>query len=44
MRIFKTKAFARFAKKAKLDDNSLYKAVMEAEQGLIAGDLGRRGN
>ena len=40
MRIFKTKAFSRFAKKAKLDDNSLYKAVMEAEQGLIAGDLG----
>ena len=40
MRIFKNKAFARFAKKAALDDKSLCLAVREAEQGLVSADLG----
>ncbi|QFY42772.1 type II toxin-antitoxin system RelE/ParE family toxin [Candidatus Methylospira mobilis] len=40
MRIFKNKAFARFAKKAGIDDPSLCKAVMDAEQGLIDANLG----
>lgn len=40
MRIFKTKAFARFARKARLLDVSLEEAVEAAERGLIDADLG----
>lgn len=40
MRIFKNKSFARFAKKADLDDPTLRKAVDDAERGLIDARLG----
>ena len=40
MRIFKNKSFARFAKKAEINDSALCKAVKDAEQGLIDADLG----
>lgn len=40
MRVLKTKAFARFARKAALDDAALCKAVADAERGLIDADLG----
>ena len=40
MRIFKTKVFGRFARKADLDDGSLRKAVAEVERGLVDADLG----
>ena len=40
MRIFKNKAFARFAAKANISDAALCKAVRDAERGLIAADLG----
>ena len=40
MRVFKTKAFARFARKAALNDAALCKAVADAERGLIDADLG----
>lgn len=40
MRVFKTKPFARFARKAGLDDAALCKAVADAERGLVDADLG----
>jgi hypothetical protein len=40
VRIFKNKAFARFARKAALSDQSLCQAVQDAERGLVAADLG----
>ncbi len=40
MRVFKTKVFVRFARKARLDDAALRKAVADAERGLIDADLG----
>ena len=40
MRTFKTKAFTRFADKAGIPDLALCRAVRDAEQGLIAVDLG----
>jgi hypothetical protein len=40
MRIFINKAFARFARKAKLDDAALCKAIALAESGLVDADLG----
>lgn len=40
MRIFKTKAFARFARKEGLDDARLRDAVARAERGLVDADLG----
>ena len=40
MRIFKTKAFTRFAGKSGIPDLALCRAVQEAERGLIAADLG----
>lgn len=40
MRVFKTKWFARFAKRENIDDACLYKAIERAEQGLIDADLG----
>ena len=42
MRIFKNKAFDRFARKAALGDEALKKAVSDAERGLIDADLGGR--
>ncbi len=40
MRIFKNKPFARFARKAGLDDGELRKAVDDATKGLVDADLG----
>ena len=40
MQTFKTKAFARFAKREGLDDAALREAVRRAESGLIDADLG----
>ena len=40
MRIFKNKEFVRFARKARISDAVLCKAVMNAEKGLIDADLG----
>nr|WP_314116880.1 type II toxin-antitoxin system RelE/ParE family toxin [uncultured Aggregatibacter sp.] len=40
MRIFKTKAFDKFAQKNHITDDDLFDAVMRAEQGLIDADLG----
>ena len=40
MRLFKTKSFARFAKKAGIGDSELRGAVDAAERGLVAADLG----
>jgi hypothetical protein len=40
VRVFKTRVFARFARKAKLGDQALRDAVTEIERGLIHADLG----
>lgn len=40
MRIFKTKAFAKFAKKKQIMDEDLIDAVERANQGLIDANLG----
>ena len=40
MRIFKTKPFARFARKAGIADADLCKAIDDAERGLVDADLG----
>jgi hypothetical protein len=40
MRVFKTKSFARFARKARLVDDILCAAIANASRGLIDADLG----
>ena len=40
VRIFKTKPFARFARRTGLDDEVLLRAIGAAERGLIDADLG----
>ncbi len=40
MRLFKTKGFARFARREKITDANLREAVSRAERGLIDADLG----
>jgi hypothetical protein len=40
MRIFKTRLFARWAKKEKLSDSLLRQAIREMETGLVDGNLG----
>jgi len=40
LRIFKTKVFAKFAKKEQINDSVLCEAVERAERGLIDADLG----
>lgn len=40
MRVFKTKIFARYARKESIADESLCEAVDRAAQGLIDADLG----
>lgn len=40
MRTFKTKSFSRFAEKAGIPDAALCRAILDAERGLIAADLG----
>ena len=41
MRVFKTKWFARFARKERISDDRLAGAVREIENGLNDGDLGQ---
>ena len=40
MRIFKTRYFARFARQEAILDDTLAKAIRDAESGLIAAELG----
>ena len=40
MQVFKNKAFARFARKAGIGDGMLCEAILAAENGLIAANLG----
>jgi len=40
MRVFKTKVFARFARKERVNDRDLIEAIERAEQGLIDAALG----
>lgn len=40
MRVFKTKVFARFARRERIDDRSVCEAVDRAAVSLIDGDLG----
>lgn len=40
MRVFTTKAFSKFARKERLTDKQLRKAVAELEDGLFDADLG----
>jgi hypothetical protein len=40
MRIFKTRWFARFAKREDISDDRLADAIARAERGLIDADLG----
>ena len=40
MRIFKTRIFAKWADKERLDDDSLKMVIREMEQGLIDAELG----
>jgi hypothetical protein len=40
VRVFKNKAFARFARKCDITDLALCQAIQEADEGLIAADLG----
>lgn len=40
MRVFKNKAFMRFAKSANIGDAALCRAIRDAERGLLAADLG----
>lgn len=40
MRIYKTRAFSKWAVKEGLNDNALYAAVEEMERGLIDAELG----
>ncbi len=40
MQVFKTKAFARFARQQSISDGSLCEAIRRAERGLIDAELG----
>jgi hypothetical protein len=40
LRIFKNKWFNRFARREKISDALLLKAIEEAEAGIVSGDLG----
>jgi hypothetical protein len=40
VRIFKTKSLARFTKRERIADESLCKAIEDAERGLLEADLG----
>ena len=40
MQVYKTKGFARFARRQRIDDDALCEAISRAEQGLIDADLG----
>jgi len=41
VRVFKTKLFAKFARRERIADASLFEAVERAGRGLIDADLGR---
>lgn len=40
MRIFKTKWFARYARRERISDHSLGEAIQRAERGIVDADLG----
>jgi hypothetical protein len=40
LRVFKTRAFARFARSERISDASLCEAIRRAERGLVDADLG----
>ena len=40
MRVFKTKAFARFAKRERITEKEVCEAARRAAKGLVAADLG----
>ena len=40
MRIFKSRKFARFARKEGIDDDVLRKSILDADRGLIDADYG----
>jgi hypothetical protein len=40
VQIYKTRAFGRFARKERLEDNALREAIERAERGLVDADLG----
>jgi hypothetical protein len=40
MQVFKTRWFARYARRERIDDKSLREAIERAERGLIDADLG----
>jgi hypothetical protein len=40
LRIFKTKMFVRYARRERIDDDSLREAIERAERGLVDGNLG----
>jgi hypothetical protein len=40
MRVFKTRYFARFARQESIPDETLARAIRDAESGLIAAELG----
>ena len=40
MQIYKTKSFARFADRERIEDSALCDAIQRAEKGLIDADLG----
>ena len=40
MRVFKTRAFARFARKERIGDAALCEAIERAERGVVDADLG----
>jgi hypothetical protein len=40
VQVYKTRIFARFARKVKLDVEALARAVAEIERGLVSADLG----
>jgi hypothetical protein len=41
VQVYKTKGFARFARRGRIEDEVLSEAVFRAEQGLIDADLGK---
>jgi hypothetical protein len=40
VRVFKTRAFGRFARKERLEDRALFEAIERAERGNVDADLG----
>jgi hypothetical protein len=40
MKVFKTRDFARFARREKIDDDALCEAIARAERGIVDAELG----